>query len=87
MSPSRFIRLEVENRVKTVIHLLESTSQTSIPDEGVMDYILYKLDEITSFCEGQYLVSRNCDRKNSRLSEDLKTCYSNHAKSRNRHCN
>ena len=50
-SPSRFIRLNMQNGIKTVIDLLESTSQSSIPDESAVDYVLYKLDEITSFCE------------------------------------
>ena len=51
LSPSRFIRLEVKNRIKIVILSLESTSQSLIPVEGAVDYVLYKLDEITSFRE------------------------------------
>ena len=37
----------MENRIKTFNDLLES----SILDDGAVDYVLYKLDEITSFCE------------------------------------
>lgn len=44
-SSSRIIRLEVENKIKMVIHLLESTSRSSILDESAVDYILYKLDK------------------------------------------
>ena len=42
---------DLENTIKTVIHLLESTSQPSLPDEVAVDYVLYKLDQITSFRE------------------------------------